>query len=129
MDFDWSELGKVGSYLIPLIMFFLFNVLFRKQREQQRQVSVVKSLLSEVDYNRELVESLLLRSQDKKFKTTTWKTNKDKMDSIDKSLYSILSNAYEIAEEFNREIVGSNRIINPLVPVLQYFKALVLQIG
>jgi len=43
MDFDWSEIGKVLSYLIPVIMFILFNVLFRKQREQQRRLAVVKN--------------------------------------------------------------------------------------
>ena len=57
MDFDWGEIGKVFSYLIPVIMFLLFNVLFKKQREQQRRVAVVKSLLSETNYNIKLVDS------------------------------------------------------------------------
>ena len=104
MDFDWSEIGKVLSYLIPVIMFILFNVLFRKQREQQRRLAVVKSLLSEIEYNSKPVESFSLRSQMKKFKTTIWKRNKDKMDCIDHSLYSTLADAYEIADGFNRKI-------------------------
>ena len=104
MDFDWGEIGKVFSYLIPVIMFFLLNVLFKKQREQQRRISVAKSLLSETNHNSNLVDSFSFRSQLKKFKTKTWKRNKDKMDYVDQTLYSTLADAYEIADEFNREI-------------------------
>ena len=128
MDFDWGEIGKVFSYLIPVILFVLFNVLFKKQREQQRRVSVVKSLLSETKYNSKVVDSFSFRSQMKNFKTTTWKRNKDKMDYIDQSLYSTLTDAYEIADGFNREIdaakkhkstsyiagIDTSRLIEPL---------------
>lgn len=109
MDFDWGEIGKVLSYLIPVMMFILFNVLFRKQKEQQRQLTVVKSLLSEINYNQKLMESLSLRSQTKRFKTATWKRNKNKMDYIDQSLYSTLANAYETADGFNREIDAAKK--------------------
>lgn len=109
MDFDWSGIGKVLSYLIPVIMFILFNVLFRKQKAQQKRLAVVKSLLSEIDYNHRLVEAFSLRSQMKKFKTATWKRNKDKMDYIDQSLYLTLADAYEIADGFNRELDAAKK--------------------
>ena len=128
MDLDWGEIGKVLSYLIPVIVFALYNVLFRKQREQQRRVSVVKSLLSETDYNSKLAESFSLRSQMKKFKTATWKRNRDKMDYIDQSLRSILASTYEIADELNGDMdaakkhesasyvagIGTSKLIEPL---------------
>jgi len=128
MDFDWSEIGKIFSYLIPVIVFILFNVLFKKQREQQRRMAVVKSLLSETDYNSKLAQSFSLRSQMKRFKAATWKRNKGKIDYIDQSLHSTLANAYEIADEFNREIdavkkhksasyiagIDTSRLIEPL---------------
>ena len=109
MDFDWSEIGKVLSYLIPLIIFILFNVVFRKHREKQRQLGVVKSLLSEIEYNSNLVDSFSMRSQIKNFKTATWKRNREKMDYIDQSLYSTLADAYEIADGFNREIDAAKK--------------------
>ena len=128
MDVDWSEIGKIISYLIPVIIFILFNVVFRKHREQQRKQAVIKGLLSETDYNSKLIESFSMKSQMKKFKTTTWKRNKDKMDYIDQSLYSTLADAYEIADGFNREIdaarkhksssyvagINASRLIGPL---------------
>jgi len=109
MDFDWSEIGKVLSYLIPLIIFILFNVVFKKHREKQRQLGVVKSLLSEIEYNSNLVDSFSMRSQMKNFKTTTWKRNREKMDYIDQSLYSTLADAYEIADGFNRDIDAAKK--------------------
>ena len=93
MDFDWGEIGKVFSYLIPVILFLVFNVLFKKQREQQRRMAVVKSLLSETNYNIKLTDSFSFQSQMKHFKTATWKKNKDKMDYIDQTLYSTPANA------------------------------------
>jgi len=104
VDYDWSEIGKFLSYLAPVIIFLLFNVFFRKQREQQGRLAVVKSLLSEIDYNHRLVESFSLQPQMKKFKAATWKRNKEKMDYIDPNILSILANAYEITDGFNREI-------------------------
>ena len=109
MDFDWSEIGKIVSYLIPVIMFILFNVLFKKHREQQRRMAVVKSLLSETDFNSKLVDSFSFQSQMKNFKATTWKRNKDKMDYIDQTLYLTLADAYEIADGFNREIDAARK--------------------
>ncbi len=109
MDFDWSEIGKVLSYLIPLIMFILFNVVFRKHGEKRRRLSVVKSLLSEIEYNSNLVDSFSMQSQMKNFKTATWKRNREKMDYIDQSLYSTLADAYEIADGFNREIDAAKK--------------------
>jgi hypothetical protein len=104
VDFGWEEIGKLFSYLIPVIIFILVNVFFRKQQEQKRRLTVVKSLLSEIDYNQKLMEALLLRWQTKKFKTGNWKRNRDKMDYIDQGLHATLAGAYEVAEGFNREI-------------------------
>ncbi len=109
MDFDWGQIGKTFSYLIPVILFLLFNVLFKKQREQQRRMAVVKSLLSEIDHNSKLVDSFSFQFQVKNFKTATWKKNKDKMDYVDQTLYSTLADAYEIADGFNREIDAARK--------------------
>ena len=104
MDFDWGDIGKILSYLLPVIILIMVNVFFRKQREQKRRLAVVRSLLSEIDYNQKLMEAFSFQWQAKKFKTGNWKKNRDKMDYIDQSLHTILADGYEIAEGFNREI-------------------------
>ncbi len=109
MDFDWGEIGKFFSYLIPVIIFILFNVFFRKRQEQKRRLGVVRSLLSEINYNQKLMEAFLFQWQAKKFKTGNWKRNRDKMDYIDQGLHATLAGAYEIAEEFNKEIDAAKK--------------------
>ena len=106
---DLGEVGKILAYLIPVIILILVNVFFRKQQEQKRRLTVVKSLLSEIDYNQKLVEAFSFHWQAKKFKTATWKRNKDKMDYIEQGLHTTLAGAYEIAEEFNREIDAAKK--------------------
>jgi hypothetical protein len=113
VDFDWEEIGKIFSYLIPVIVFIVFNIFFRKQQEQKRRLTVVKSLLSEVDHNQKLMEAFLMRWQTKKFKTANWKRNRDKMDYIDQDLRTTLAGAYEIAEEFNKEIEAAKKHKSP----------------
>ena len=109
MDFDWDEIGKVLAAIIPVIILVLVNVVFRKQKEQKTRLGVVHSLLSEIDYNQKLVEAFSFQWQVKKFKTRNWKRNEDKMDYIDQSLHTTLSNAYEIAEGFNQEIDAAKK--------------------
>ena len=101
---DLTEIGKILGYLLPVIIFILVNIFFRKQQEQKRRLMVVRSLLSEINHNQKLMEASLFQWQAKKFKTGSWKRNRDKMDYIDQDLHTTLASAYEIAEEFNREI-------------------------
>ena len=110
MDFgNLGEIGKYLAYLIPVIILILTNVVFRKQKQQKARLSVVRSLLSEISSNQKLMEAFSLQWQTKKFKTATWKRNKDKMDYIDPGLRYTLADAYEIAEEFNREIDAAEK--------------------
>jgi len=109
VDFEWDEIGKVLGYLVPLIILILINVFFRKQQEQKRRLTVVRSLLSEIEYNQKHMEAFSFQWQTKKFKIGNWKRNKDKMDYIDQRLHATLTGAYEIAEEFNREIDAAKK--------------------
>lgn len=110
MDFgDLGDIGKYLTYLIPVIILILTNVIFRKQKQKKTRLSVVRSLLSDINYNQKLMEAFSLQWQTKKFKTATWKRNKDKMDYIDPGLCYTLADAYEIAEGFNREIDAAKK--------------------
>ncbi len=109
MDFDWEEIGQIFSYLIPVIILILVNIFFRKQQEQKRRQTVVKSLLSEIDYNQRLMEEYSLQRQTKKFKTGIWKRNRGKMDYIDQGLHNTLVGAYDITEEFNKDIDAAKK--------------------
>ncbi len=110
MDFgDLGDIGKILTYLIPAIILILTNVVFRKKKEQKARLSLVRSLLSEIDYNQKLIEAFSMQLQTKGFKTATWKRNKDRMDYIDSGLRYTLADAYETAEECNREIDAAKK--------------------
>ena len=66
---------------------------------------MVKSLISEMDYNQKLAESFSTTLQMKKFKMATWDRNKGKVSYLeDERLHSTLIDVYEIIKEFNHEI-------------------------
>ena len=109
MGFEWGEIGKTLAAIIPAIIILAVSIFFRKQQEKTRRIKVVRSLLSEVDYNQKLIEAFSMQWQTKKFKTATWKRNKDKMDYIATGLRYTLASAYEIAEEFNQEIDAAEK--------------------
>lgn len=113
MDIDWGEIGQVLSYLVPVVAFIVINIFFRKQQEQKRQRQMVQGLLSEIEYNQKLMDAFLFKWQAKKFKTGAWKNNRNKMDYIDQSLHNTLAGAYDIAEEFNREIEAAKKHRSP----------------
>jgi hypothetical protein len=104
VDFDWAEIAKILSYLLPVAIFVIFSIFMRKQQEQKRRLAVVKSLMADIDHNQKLMEAFLLQWQYKKFKTGNWKRNKNKLDYIDQSLRATLASTHEIVEGFNREI-------------------------
>ena len=104
MDFDWEQIGKVLATLIPIIIFLVFNIIFRKQQEQKKKLTSVRNLISEIDHNQKLIEAFSMQWQTRKFKTSAWKQTKGKMDYLDSGLRYILSDTYAIIEEYNREI-------------------------
>lgn len=110
MDFsDLGEISKILVYVVPVIILLVVNAFFKKQKQQKARLSVVRSLLSEINYNQKLMEAFSLQWQTKKFKTATWKRNKDRMDYIDPGLGYTLADASEIADEFNREIDAAKK--------------------
>lgn len=109
MDFDWSEIGQILAYVIPVLIFIIFNIFLRKQQEQKRRLVVVKGLIAEIDKNLKLLEAFLLQWQYQKFKTGHWQRNKNKLDYIDQGLRTTLADTYGIAEGFNKEIELAKR--------------------
>jgi hypothetical protein len=104
LDFDWSEIGKILAYLIPVAIFIIFNIFLRKQQEQKRRLEVVRGFIAEIDKNQKLIEAFLLQWQYKKFKTGHWQRHKNKLDYIEPSLRNRLADTYQIVEGFNKEI-------------------------
>ena len=110
MDFgDLSELGKNISAIIPLILLVLFQIFMRRRRTEKTTPEVVNSLLKEINHNQQLMEAFLVTWQTRKFKTESWQRNKNRLDFLDPHVHTALTDAYDLAEEFNREITSAKK--------------------
>ena len=105
MDFgDLGELGKNITIIIPLILLIIFQIFMRKRRTERTPQEIVSNLLAEVNQNQQLMEAFLVKWQVKKFKTGSWQRNKNRLHFLDLSVQTALADAFDLAEEYNREI-------------------------
>ena len=110
MDFgDLGELGKNITIIIPLILLIIFQIFMRKRRTERTPQEIVSSLLAEVNQNQQLMEAFLLKWQVKKFNTASWQRTKNRLDYLDLSAQTALADAFNLAEEYNREIDSAKK--------------------
>ena len=110
MDFsDLGDLGKNLTVLIPLILIILFQVFLKKRKGEKTPLEIVGSLLLEINQNQKLMEAFLFQWQAKKFSTGSWQRNKNRLDFLAQSLQTALSDAFSLAEDFNRQIDNAKK--------------------
>jgi hypothetical protein len=100
------------SFVIIIILavgLLLFTLLRRRSSPERNRPETVRSLLSEVRINEALAETFELRPKPQTFETTTWQLNKGKLTFFTKPLQDALSQAFTLAEQFNREIRAAKK--------------------
>ncbi len=100
MDFTENMPLLLGVIAFIILQFFLS----RRQKLERTSPEIAQSLLSEVKQNLRLVEASALKTQFKKFKDATWKRNGNRIDFLDESLRTTLSDTFNMVEEFNQQI-------------------------
>ncbi len=103
----FGDIGRNLIILVPIILLILFNIFFKKRRGERTQLEIVTSLLSEIALNQQIAEAFLQKA--KKFKTGSWQRNKNKLDFLDQELQVALAKAFNMAEEFNREVDAAKK--------------------
>jgi len=102
----WENFGL----LIPIIVIIIFGILMRRRRGGSSHLEVAVGLLSEINHNLKVMDTI---SSDwrvkKRFKTDNWSRNQDKIDFLDQELQNNLSNAFGLAEDFNQMIVDAKQ--------------------
>lgn len=106
---DLGELGKNLTVIIPLILLIIFQIFFRRRRAERTPQEIVTSLLTEVNQNQQLMEAFLVNWQVKKFKTGSWQRNKNRLDFLDQSVQTALADAFDLAEDFNRQMASAKK--------------------
>ncbi len=103
--------GDIGSNL-PLIIIAVAIIFFqfflrRRPKLEKTPREIVLSLLSEVGRNLNQVESFHSSSRMSKFLVASWLRNKDRVDFLDQELQRTLSDAFMMAEDFNRQMAAA----------------------
>lgn len=101
----WQNLALIAVVIILLIA----SIFFRKRKGESAPMVIAMSLLRDVDKNQKLMEAFLFHWKTKKFKTETWENNEEKLDFLDEELQIALSDAFEMAEEFNEQIEAARK--------------------
>jgi len=107
---DFGDIG--GNYPIIVIIIGLILLQFffmRRRKPETTHRAIVQSLLSEVRLDQALVEASYLQQKPKKFVVTSWHMNKSKLDFLQQSLQGNLSEAFGMAEDFNRQIEAAKK--------------------
>jgi len=110
------ENGAAGSFwenfalLIPIIIIIIFGILMKRRRGGGTRLEVAVGLLSEVNHNLKVTDAFSSEWRTKKkFKTGNWNRNQDKIDFLDQELQNNLSDAFDLAEDFNQRIDEAKR--------------------
>jgi len=105
---DWSNWQDIGL-LVLLVALFIGSIFFRKRRGETAPMVIAMGLYRDVDKNQKLVEAFSFRLKIKKFKTKTWQKHKNRVDFLGEELRAALTDAFELAEDFNQQIDAAKK--------------------
>ena len=104
------DITKNLPVIIIIVVIILLQVTyFRKRRVATAGPEMIQDLLSEINWNLKFIESSQYKQRVRKFVTTRWQLSKDKLDFIDESLRSTLSDTYNMAQDLNQQIDAAKK--------------------
>ena len=103
--------------VVALILFQIF--MNRKQKIEKTPPEIVRSLLAEIVQNLDIIEASTIKRKFPKFKTGSWLRNKRRLDFLDESLRTTLSDTFSLVEDMNQQIGAAkmNKSIGALYDV------------
>ncbi len=96
-------------FIIPLIIIIMWSLFFRKRRAEGTSTEIASSIFFEVSENLRIVADFSTQKRPRKFRTGSWKRNRDKLGFLDPSLQDALSDAFNLAENFNQSIDAAKK--------------------
>ena len=90
--------------ILPLIIFIIFAMFMRRRKTEGTDTEVASSLLMDIHENLKVVESFDYQKRPRKFKIGSWQRNSSKLGFLEPELLSNLTEAFNLAENFNRQI-------------------------
>jgi hypothetical protein len=98
------DLGALPVLITLGVVILLFYLLRRRGGSVRHRPEMVQSLIYEVRLNQALVETFYLREKPRRFESTHWQLNKDKLDFLEESLQNTLDEVFDMVADFNQQI-------------------------
>ena len=107
---DFKDIGANLPFIIGAIALVAIQYFLRKRRgPEANQQEIIQNLLAEVRLDLRLAEVFSFQYQAKRFMTTTWQLNKNKLDFLPQPLQESVSSAFVMAEDFNQQIAQAKK--------------------
>ncbi len=107
---DFGDISENIPLIITVIGVIIFQIFMRRRRPQEKtQAQIVQNLLAEVKLNLRLAEVYTFDWRAKKFMTTTWQRNQNKLDFLEQSTQTAISDSFMMAEDFNQQISAAKK--------------------
>lgn len=101
--FDTS--AEQWSWLIPLIIIIVLSFVMRRRRPAEKTPQdIASSLLMDVMANQRALEKFDTQKRPKKLQLGSWKRNSEKIDFLEPSLRSTLTDTFRQIEDFNLRV-------------------------
>ncbi len=107
MDSDGTGINII--VILVLVLLVAANIFLRNRKTEKTPLGMIASLLSEVAKNQKLTEGFNFQRGGKKFKTGSWKRNKNKIDFLPLELKNTLAKAFDMTEEVNERIDAARK--------------------
>ena len=106
---ELSDTLKNLLVVLAIVALLALNMFMRRRRGEKTPFEVALSLLSDINRNQKLAEEFQFQMKVKKFRTESWKRNKNKLEFLDQPLHTTIDEAFDITERFNQNIDAAKK--------------------
>ena len=107
---DYGDISENSPLIVWVIGPLIFQFFRRRRRPKETtHAQIVQNLLAEVKLNRRLAEVYTFDWRAKKFITAAWQRNRNKLDFLEQSAQTVLSDSFMMADDFNQQISAAKK--------------------
>ena len=107
MELNETTTNILLGILIAVVL--VANIYFKRRKMEKAPVGKVTVMLMELNHNYELTEGFSFHRGIKRFKTGSWKRNKNKLDFLPMELRDTVAQAFEMCEDVNERIEAAKK--------------------
>ena len=105
LDNNWVSI----VLLVLLVVMVVANVFLKGRKMEKSPIGKMMVIYMDLNSNKRVLESFGVSRRYKKFKTSAWKRNRNKLDFLPHELQTSLADAFDMAEDYNQRIAAANK--------------------